>query len=89
VSDSFYDALLLFKPYGLVYFTTASHVWLWIDLFYINILLCVLAVQDLDENTERDSDEEEVYQETDWVDVTDGYNLKPQKKVNMTRLDDC
>ncbi|XP_033980736.1 activity-dependent neuroprotector homeobox protein 2b [Trematomus bernacchii] len=41
---------------------------------------CQKFLKDLDENTERDSDEEEVYQETDWVDVTDGYNLKPQKK---------
>ncbi|KAK5855101.1 hypothetical protein PBY51_005236 [Eleginops maclovinus] len=41
---------------------------------------CQKFLKDLDEKTEKDSDEEEVFQETDWVDVTEGYNLKPQKK---------
>jgi len=44
--------------------------------------------QDLYEKSERDSEEEEVFQETEWVDITDGYSVRPQKKVNMTRLDD-
>lgn len=53
------------------------------------MFVCVLfTVQDLNEKSEKNSDEEEVFQETEWVDITDGYNVRRRKKVNMTRLDD-
>ncbi|XP_029299764.1 activity-dependent neuroprotector homeobox protein 2b [Cottoperca gobio] len=41
---------------------------------------CQKLLKDLNENSEKNSDEEEVFQETQWVDITDGYNLKLQKK---------
>lgn len=46
--------------------------------------MCVVYWQDLNEKTEKDSDEDEVFQETAWVDITDGYNVRLQKKVNDT-----
>lgn len=44
----------------------------------------MFTVQDLKENAEKKSDEDEVFQDTEWVDFTDGYNGRLQKKVNMT-----
>ncbi|XP_059206381.1 activity-dependent neuroprotector homeobox protein 2b [Centropristis striata] len=41
---------------------------------------CQNLLKDLNENAEKTSDEEEVFQETEWIDITDGYYLKPQKK---------
>uniref|UniRef100_G3NNF3 ADNP homeobox 2b n=1 Tax=Gasterosteus aculeatus TaxID=69293 RepID=G3NNF3_GASAC len=35
---------------------------------------CQNLLKDLNEKTEKDSDEDEVFQETAWVDITDGYN---------------
>lgn len=60
------------------------------DMCYIvglNLFVCVLfTVQDLNENSEKNADEDEAFQETEWVDITDGYNGRLQKKVNMTLL---
>lgn len=66
------------------------------DIFYILLPLllkncvclfvCVLfTVQDLNEKAEKHTDEDEVFQETEWVDITEGYNTRRQKKVNMTQ----
>lgn len=41
---------------------------------------CQNLLKDLYEKSERDSEEEEVFQETEWVDITDGYSVRPQKK---------
>ncbi|KAL6099789.1 adnp2 [Pungitius sinensis] len=41
---------------------------------------CQNLLKDLSEKTEKDADEDEVFQETDWVDITDGYNVRLQKK---------
>lgn len=40
-------------------------------------------LQDLSENSEKNSKEDETFQETEWVDLLDGYNSKLQKKVNV------
>lgn len=52
----------------------------WICLF-----VCVLFImQDLDKSAEKNTKEDEAFQETNWADLTYGYNGKQQKRVNMT-----
>ncbi|XP_038580638.1 activity-dependent neuroprotector homeobox protein 2b [Micropterus salmoides] len=41
---------------------------------------CQNQLKDLKENAEKKSDEDEVFQDTEWVDFTDGYNGRLQKK---------
>ncbi|XP_031709714.1 activity-dependent neuroprotector homeobox protein 2b [Anarrhichthys ocellatus] len=41
---------------------------------------CQNLLKDLNETSEKNADEDEVFQETDWVDITDGYNVRFQKK---------
>ncbi|TNN85667.1 ADNP homeobox protein 2 [Liparis tanakae] len=41
---------------------------------------CQNLLKDLDKKSERDSEEEEVFQETEWVDITDGFSVRPHKK---------
>ena len=45
--------------------------------------LFMWSVQDLNENSVKDSDEEAAFKETGWVDVTEGYSIRLTKKVNM------
>lgn len=42
----------------------------------------LFALQDLNENSEKTTDEEDFFQETDWFDFTDGYNGRLFKKVS-------
>nr|XP_020462545.1 ADNP homeobox protein 2-like [Monopterus albus] len=41
---------------------------------------CQKLLKDLSENSEKNSDEDEAFQDTEWFDFTDGYNGKLQKK---------
>ncbi|XP_068432313.1 activity-dependent neuroprotector homeobox protein 2b [Clinocottus analis] len=41
---------------------------------------CQNLLKDLNEKSEKNADEDEVFQETDWVDIAEGYNGKLQKK---------
>lgn len=41
---------------------------------------CQNLLKDLNETAEKNSEEEEAFQETDWIDVTEGYNVRLQKK---------
>lgn len=43
----------------------------------------LFTLQDLNENSEKTSEEDEAFQETDWVDFTYGHHGKLQKKVNV------
>ena len=50
----------------------------------VKIFLFVFIVQELKENSEKNADEDEAFQETAWGDLTHGFHGKLQKKVNMT-----
>ncbi|XP_068584647.1 activity-dependent neuroprotector homeobox protein 2b [Cebidichthys violaceus] len=41
---------------------------------------CQNLLKDLNEKSEKTADEDEVFQETAWVDITDGYNVRLRKK---------
>ncbi|XP_035476683.1 activity-dependent neuroprotector homeobox protein 2b [Scophthalmus maximus] len=41
---------------------------------------CQNLLKDLNEKAEKHTDEDEVFQETEWVDITEGYNTRRQKK---------
>ncbi|XP_070778440.1 activity-dependent neuroprotector homeobox protein 2b [Enoplosus armatus] len=41
---------------------------------------CQNHLKEISENAEKNSDEDEAFQETDWVDFTDGYHSRLQKK---------
>lgn len=44
----------------------------------------MLTLQDIKDDSDNNSEEEEeAFQDTDWVDLTIRYSGKPQKKVNM------
>jgi len=43
-------------------------------------------VQDLNENSEQNAKEDETFRETGWIDITEGYSSRQQKKVNLTHL---
>lgn len=48
------------------------------------MVLIVCSAQDLNENAdEKNPDEEEAFQGTEWIDITEGFSIRQQKKVNL------
>lgn len=45
--------------------------------------VCVCSVQEINENSEKNSDEDDAFQETEWMDFAEGYYSRMQKKVNL------
>uniref|UniRef100_A0A1A8SDJ4 ADNP homeobox 2b n=1 Tax=Nothobranchius rachovii TaxID=451742 RepID=A0A1A8SDJ4_9TELE len=41
---------------------------------------CQTFLKDLDENSEKNADEDEAFQQTDWIDITEGYSRRHRKK---------
>lgn len=40
-------------------------------------------MQEINENSEKNSDEDDAFQETEWMDFAEGYYSRMQKKVNL------
>lgn len=45
--------------------------------------MCVCSVQEINENSEKNSDKDDAFQETEWMDFAEGYYSRMQKKVNL------
>lgn len=43
------------------------------------------SVQEINENSEKNSDEDDAFQETEWMDFAEGYYSRMQKKVNLKK----